>query len=221
MILATGSRGGVIATLVALIMMLLRLPPLKKLGLAFAALVIGFTMWRVLPETTTRRLATLVSDDAGGTDAIASGDSRQYLLRKSLQYTMQHPLFGVGPGEFADHEGFEAKALGIHGAWHETHNTYTQISSEAGIPAALLFILAVVSTYRLFSGTLKQARARAPSPQNAIIAACAFCGLIALAAFSSSAFFLSFGYKFYFPALTGIAIAMSRAAQREWGLNQR
>jgi hypothetical protein len=40
-------------------------------------------------------------------------------------------------------------------------------------------------------------------------------------AFCSSAFFLSFGYKFYFPALTGIAIVLSRAAQREWGIDQR
>jgi hypothetical protein len=54
-----------------------------------------------------------------------------------------------------------------------------------------------------------------------MIAASAFCALIAVVAFCSSSFFLSLGYRFYFPALTGIAIVLSRAAQREWGLDQR
>ncbi len=221
MMLSTGSRGGLIASLAALVMMLLRLPPFKKMALALAALVIGVTMWQVLPEPITQRLATLVSDNSGGTEAIASEESRQYLLQKSLLFTAQHPLLGVGPGQFINHEGLGAKALGHHGSWHETHNTYTQISSEAGIPAAIFFIAALVSTYRLLSGTLKQARARPPSRQNAMIAAGAFCALIALVAFCSSSLFLSLAYRFYFPALTGIAIALSRAAQREWGLDQR
>lgn len=220
MILSTGSRGGLIACLAALIMMLLRLPPLKKMGLAVAAVVIGVTMWRILPDTITNRLATLVSDDAGGTDAIASGESRQYLLQKSLLFTVQHPLLGVGPGQFINHEGLGAKAQGYKGAWHETHNAYTQISSEVGIPAVLLFIGALLSTFHLLSGTLKQARARPPSRQNAMIAAGAFCALIAVVAFCSSSFFLSLGYRFYFPALTGIAIVLNRAAQREWDLAQ-
>jgi hypothetical protein len=51
-----------------------------------------------------------------------------------------------------------------------------------------------------------------------MIAAAAFCVLIGTVAFCASAFFLSLAYRFYFPALTAIAIVLSRAAQHEWAM---
>jgi O-antigen ligase len=218
MILATGSRGALIAIFVAFVMIILRLPLLNKIGFSLAALAIGISLWMILPGTITQRLGTVIGADGGATDADESGESRWYLFKKSLLFTAERPLFGVGPGEFADHEGFGARAIGLHGNWHVTHNSYTQVSSEAGIPAALFFIAALVSTYRLLNKTLKQARARPPSRQNATIAAAVLCSLIGTVAFCSSAFFLSLAYRFYFPALTAIALVMHRAAQREWSM---
>ncbi len=222
LILSTGSRGAEIAILVALAVILYQLPPLTRIGVSLAALAVGGIMWLVLPSEITQRLATLVfsQNDASRDEAVASGESRRYLLEKSLLFTIERPLFGVGPGEFADHEGFGAKAAGFHGNWHQTHNTYTQVSSEAGIPAAMFFIAALVATFRLLSRTLRQARARPPSLQNTMIAASVFCVLVAAVAFYGSAFFLSLAYRFYFPALTGIAIVLSQAAGREWDIDQ-
>jgi O-antigen ligase len=221
-ILSTGSRGAEIAIFVAFAFILYRLSPIQRIWLAVAAVAVGALLVVALPGTITQRLATLVwtRSDAAQDEAAGSGESRWYLLRKSLIFTVQRPLFGVGPGEFADHEGFAARAEGLHGNWHATHNTYTQISSEVGIPAAIFFIAALVSAYRLMSRTLRQARARPPSRENAMIAAGAFCVLIAIVAFSCSVFFLSLAYQFYFLALTGIAIALSRGAQREWSIPQ-
>ncbi len=221
LMLSTGSRGAGIAIVAALILTIFRLPLLKGIGVTLAALTIGVLMFQVLPQTITQRLVTFLStDNSAVRDAAESGESRQYLLQKSLLFTVQHPLLGVGPGEFADHEGFGAKAAGLHGNWHATHNTYTQVSSEVGIPAALFFITALFSTYLLLSRTLKQIRARQPSRQNATMAAGILCVLIGTVAFCCSSFFLSLAYRFYFPALTGIAIVLSRAVQRELGVDQ-
>ena len=61
--------------------------------------------------------------------AYASTQDRQQLLWRSIEVTKEHPLFGVGPGNFAQ----------LSGNWHVAHNSFTQMSSEGGIPA-LIFI---------------------------------------------------------------------------------
>lgn len=63
--------------------------------------------------------------------AAASSQERQELLIKSLEVTAQHPLFGIGPGNFPI----------ISGKWRVTHNSYTQLSSEGGLPALILYLL--------------------------------------------------------------------------------
>jgi O-antigen ligase len=222
MILSTGSRGAEIAILAGLVFILYQRTGIERISIAAVALAIGALMAVVLPGSVAQRLTTLAwsSEDVQQNEAAGSGESRWYLLRKSLLYTAQKPLFGVGPGQFADHEGIAARKIGLHGNWHETHNTYTQVSSEAGIPAAIFFIAALVSTYRLLSRTLSRVRARAPTRENVMIAAGVFCVLIATVAFCCGVFFLSLAYGFYLPALTGIAIALSRAAEREWDAGQ-
>jgi O-antigen ligase len=63
--------------------------------------------------------------------AYGSAQQRKELFIRSLEITAEHPLFGVGPGNFAE----------VSGVWHETHNSYTQMSAEGGIPAFLLYVL--------------------------------------------------------------------------------
>jgi O-antigen ligase len=216
LVLSTGSRGAEIGMLVAVAMAIYRLPALKKLWITLAALMVVAVMWQILPRNITQRLVTTLStDDPTVREAAGSAEARQYVLQQSLLFTIQHPLFGVGPGQFADHEGFGARAAGQQGNWHGTHNSYTQVSSEVGIPAALFFLAALFSTYRLLSGALKKLRARPPSRQNATMMAGVLCVLIGTVAFYTSAFFLTLAYFFYFPALTAIAIVLSRAVERE------
>lgn len=60
-----------------------------------------------------------------------SAQQRKELLVESLRVTVQHPLLGIGPGNFAI----------VSGSWHVSHNSNTQMSSEGGIPAFLLYAL--------------------------------------------------------------------------------
>ena len=53
------------------------------------------------------------------------------MLIESLEVTGEHPLLGIGPGNFPI----------ISGSWRVTHNAYTQMSAEGGIPAFLLYVL--------------------------------------------------------------------------------
>ena len=83
-------------------------------------------------------------DAAMANSAASSTQSRRQLLKHSLIFTMQHPLFGVGPGMFVVADDSYSKSLGARkGSWLGTHNSYTQVSSEVGIPALLFFTGAI------------------------------------------------------------------------------
>jgi len=56
------------------------------------------------------------------------------LFLRSIQLTFEHPILGVGPGEFMDAEAEEAAVAGKKAMWHFTHNSYTELSSETGLP---------------------------------------------------------------------------------------
>jgi hypothetical protein len=76
-----------------------------------------------------------------------------------------------------------------------------------------LYIAGIVSTFLLLNRTLRQARNR---PECADIRAAVFCVSLALVAFCTAIAFVNFAYFFYLPAMAGLAIAMSKAAQIEF-----
>jgi O-antigen ligase len=167
----------------------------------------------VLPQTIRSRYLSLFDDNSRvQTEADASYEARQYMLRTSLRFTAENPLFGVGPGEFSDSEGREATAKGQHGTWQVSHNAYTQLSSEMGIPAMLFYLGAIVSAFRMVNRERKKCR---NVPQLRMASAAAFCLTLAMVGFGVAIFFLSLAYTFYFPFITGLCIALARAIQRE------
>jgi len=221
LILSTGSRGGMIGLIVAFLYVLWRASMVQRFMVAVAGLILFSALVLVLPSATTARLATTFSDTAADKDDIAdsalgSKEARTYLLRRSIAVAFEHPLLGVGLGQFQNYEGVTARAAGYRGSWHETHNTYTQIASEAGIPGFLFLFGGVVSMIRLLQRTYKKARQMPPTIENVKISRTCFAIMLSVVAFSVTIFFLSMAYRCYLPALAGIAIATARAAEREW-----
>jgi O-antigen ligase len=137
------------------------------------------------------------------TGSQASTEARLYLLRESLLLTAMNPIFGVGPGQFEVAEAAYAAKRGIKGIWHYTHNTYTQMSSECGIPGLVMFIGALFPGY----GSLSLFRRHGPTRsirQTALFLQTAYLMLMV------GAFFLSLGYG----GLPFVLIAFSGAFKR-------
>jgi O-antigen ligase len=95
---------------------------------------------------------------------------------------------------------------GARGRWQVTHNTYTEYSSELGIPGLVLFLTLLVLIWRttstgrrLYQGTEKD------EPQLML-----FSLRIALVASLVNFMFASVGYLPLVPALAGLAYLMSR-----------
>jgi O-antigen ligase len=213
-ILRTASRGALIGLVIASLFFLLRGTARQRIALLAGATVLIPVLLVTVPRESLRRITSFSNDQASGTEAAGSTEGRKYLLRKSLEYTLHNPIFGVGAGQFAWAEGTTSRVGGTtHGAWKPTHNSYTQVSSECGIPALILFLCGIVSTFRLLSSTWRQARRRSDCED---IATASFYAMLAMTAFCTAIFFLNFAYFFYLPAMAGLAIALDRTAQAEF-----
>jgi len=183
-----------------------------RIGALAASAVMFLLVVAVLPQSMVQRYATLFTNDSDDQEAVQSTAARTYLLKSSIQFTMQHPIFGVGPGEFSDYEAAFAKNKGKRPAWLVTHNAYTQVSSEAGIPALLFFLTAVVLSFRTFGRVQRAARSR---PQLRSMALACFCCQLSLVGFCTAIIFLSLAYTMYLPTMSGLALAFSRSLERE------
>lgn len=158
------------------------------------------------PAVFWERISTIVDDHSAPihtTEASAdlSKQERFTLLMRSVTYTMEHPLFGLGLGNFDVANGND---LQTSEAWIGSHNTYTQISSEAGIPALLLFLALLTTVLRSMKRVM---RLTAEDPQRFELDLMARATLVSLLSFALGAFFAHKGYDYY--VYTGpIAIAV-------------
>jgi O-Antigen ligase len=204
--MSTGSRGGFVALLVTLVYIVLTGSSKLRLSLMVGLPLLGLMAVPFVPQKSVDRLKSLfISSDADKT-ASESADARRALLMASLEVTVRKPLLGVGPGQFADYQAGVAAESHQKGMWHETHNGYTQISSECGIPAALLYLSAVYITFK----SLRRA-SKVDIPGLPMVART----LATMAvAFSSSLIFLAQGYRFTMLVIGAITIAVNQVIVR-------
>ena len=148
----TGSRGAMIGFVAMLLVVFVRASIMGKMQIILAGVFFMGIVVTTMPGKLISRYKSIADDEVdvaemGGAmaeSAASSTQSRKQLLRHSLIFTMKHPLFGVGPGMFEVADDAYMKAMGLRkGTWLGTHNSYTQVSSEVGIPAFLFFVSAV------------------------------------------------------------------------------
>jgi O-antigen ligase len=212
-VLRTGSRGGLLTMTLLFLMIWLGASVINKIKLLVAGIVLGTVLYASLSHTLRERFATIgneqVSDTTG---AVSSTDAREALLWQSIETTLAHPLVGVGLGVYAAAAADIAREHGEKAAWHVTHNAYTQISAESGIPA-LLFYLSILficlrESYRIY----KLGRLR---PQFQELSSMAGCLFLSVMSFCLSGCFTSIALDFYFYTLVGFIAALSNIARRE------
>ncbi len=211
----SGSRGAVVSILGATLFALTRARTTTRIATLIAVPALFAVCVLMLPRETLVRYATLFDDKANleDTGARDSTNARTYLLKTSLMFSLKNPIFGVGPGEFADYEAHDATDAGRHAAWSVPHNAYAQISSEAGIPALVFLIAGLYTSFQMLSRTHKRAK---QDPRFRDIEAASYYTQLGMVAFCGASFFLPMAYHFYLPAISGLAIAIAAAAEREF-----
>lgn len=212
-ILGTASRGGMIGVFVMFAIFFVRATGGQRVvAMVMVPLLLGGLV-AAAPGAALVRLGTMfgsgIATQSG--EAEESMESRSYLVKKSIEYTLEHPLLGVGPNQFSNYEGMAMKALGQQGNWHETHNTYTQLSSECGIPACILVISAMLLTLGMVNRTHSKATAAGCRDMQVMCT----CFLASFAAYAVTITFLACAYRFTLPAMVGLGIAIHYAGDRE------
>jgi hypothetical protein len=215
LILSTASRGALIAVVVDAFFFLIFGTLRQKAALVLLGPVVVAVLVVSVPSSSWRRVSEIWSTStatAEGAEARASSAAREYLAATAIRYTMEHPIFGVGPQQFATYEGAHERYLGTHGYYHETHDCFLQAASECGIPGFLFFTGGVLSTLLLLFKTFRLARRR---PDAKDIQGAVFCMLLGMVGFVVAIAFLNFAYFFYLPTMAGLATGTWSAAKDE------
>jgi len=214
---ATGSRGGLVTLALMFLLYYWPLPASQKVVVGIVALILLVIAVAWSSRSALDRFKTIfkTSDSVqlSGSEqsAIESAELRKELLLSSLKLTLRHPLFGVGPGMFAVANADYTEATtgrSDYNAWHDTHNTFTQLSCEDGLPGLLLYGLALVFCFTIVRSAAKRAR---QDPALSTLGHMAYALRLALIAFTGTALFAGLAYAYYFPMLAGLCVALERA----------
>lgn len=213
--LETGARGAFLAALV-LGVAALALTKNRIRTIVWAAPVAAVALL-VAPSGVFHRVTLIgsqpdaVAADALDQAALGSQAQRLALLRQSMRYAFAHPLLGVGPGQFAVAASAELKAEGKLAPWLGTHNSYTEIASECGIPAFLLYSAVIFLVLR---SNLRIYRRTTGPDESQGIGALAFCLFASALAYAVDTLFFHVAYSSYLPAIAGMSIALRLALER-------
>jgi O-antigen ligase len=213
--LRTGSRGGLVILAAYVVLLFLHFSPVSKLLLAWISVGVGFFLVSYLPNSAMDRFRTLFSSQAVDVStymsAVESREARVYHLRQSLSLTAQHPIFGVGPGIFQAASAEASRQRGERESWHETHNAYTQVSSECGVPALLLFLSIIGLSWKNLIAVYRRGRAR----KDKHFVNLSFCMMLSLLAYTLNAFFDSNAYLYYLPLLASLSYSLAATTKEE------
>jgi putative inorganic carbon (HCO3(-)) transporter len=115
-----------------------------------AGIVAGMLVIPVLPQSFYERMISIVDPSK---DETGSREARRVLLEQAFIVFLEHPLTGVGAGQFENY-GPSSRAE----KWRVTHNVLLQIGAEIGVFGLIPFIYFV---WRGFSATWWTRRALA------------------------------------------------------------
>jgi O-antigen ligase/polysaccharide polymerase Wzy-like membrane protein len=162
---------------------------------ALATVVLGVIFFlAVAPASYSGRLATIFDS---ASDITGSSSQRTQVLKRSILVALRYPLFGVGIGNF-HHKSFQE--LG-------THNAYTQVAAETGIPAMIAYLIFLIHPLRKLRLMERDMYERNDTSRFYYLAI----GLQAsLVGFMVASFFAAVAYQWYIYYLVGYAIALRR-----------
>jgi O-antigen ligase len=211
--LKTGSRGVLAAALVTMLaFFLMSRSKVLLVAMTTPLLLVALLM---IPSATLHRLTYIATggsttvDNEQDTSSLESQLQRQRLFWDSVRLTFQNPIFGVGPGEFIVADSNEKEKKGERGTWRQTHNTYTQVSSEAGLPGLIFFVGAILTCLRLNYRMYKQTASKEGLEDYAALS---FCMLLGVIAFSIGAIFDQLAYTGHLAIIGGITAVNYLAA---------
>lgn len=197
-LMRTGSRGGTIAFVAAILVFVAGFPPRRRMIMAASVVSLAPVAWMFGPPEYRERMKTMLTleQDYNNTDYVG----RRQIRERAQQYFKAHPVAGVGLFCFPIAEGQRNKEIGRTGKWSAPHNAYWQALSELGLPGGLMFfgilVAAIHGAWRAWRWRRKDGTTPAVHRPEYVAA---------IAGFAIGAYFLSHAY--FWPLFGLVAMA--------------
>lgn len=195
-VVATGSRGGVLALLVVGLILILRAGRRWRRKYLVAVAICASVFVLTADDDQLAHFKTIFAPESDYN--VTDREGRLQVWTRGVRYMLAHPLLGVGIGGFETAEGVLSgkRNVGYGIRYTNAHNSYVQVGAELGVFGLAAFIVAWWAAARGCRRIERRAiRDHAANPrvsdQEARLAASAHCALIGLA---TAAFFLSLAY---------------------------
>lgn len=204
----SGSRGGFLALLAVIAYVMLRHTTVTRSWRLTAVVAIGVLVTATAGDAYWTRISTVLRP--GEDYNLTSDQGRLQLWRRGVGYMIQHPVLGVGAGNFPRAEGtisplVDRRQRGRGLKWGPPHNSYVQVAAELGVPGFLIFMGFLVSVFR----ALRLPTAPGPPGLESVGQARLAQSLTAaLLGFVVGAFFLTLAYQDMLYALAAIAVGL-------------
>ncbi|MFH1741790.1 MAG: O-antigen ligase family protein [bacterium] len=218
-IVFAGTRGTWVSLIATSAFMLLRFPMKQKMKAMIAVGVLGFVFYQALgtSEYASERLATLGELGTSGagreTRPLSSIPTRRYLMRVGLDMFLDHPLNGVGLGNYADYYHEYTSYVDnpslqyLLKQSHTPHNFFLRFGAETGLLGLVAVGMLLSRAYRDLETAIRK---RYGEPWDSILLGC-YLGFIANVV---HCLFQERIFGFYFWAFLGtIYVTMRHAGQ--------
>lgn len=222
----TGSRAGAMGAVLLFLLIVYQSKRSTRIKLLTASPFIFLVILALMPKNMILRYTTFFgtydkyntsSEEKLRIGTIESTESRKQLFYDSLNITAHHPLLGVGPGNFTVAQDALAQSRGDRSMWHLTHNTYTQLSSEMGIPGLAIYLAMLYYVFRTLNSII---RTKIRSAAWNDLRALAICLRTAFIVFLPIAIFDALGYNADVPILAGLTTAIGFMAQKQRAIDR-
>jgi O-antigen ligase len=207
--IASGSRGGTLGLVAGALVFALGQRGARGF-FAVLGLIGGLALaWTTAPADFQTRMLSIRNLESDYNYTEETG--RKAVWRRARGYIREHPIMGVGAGNFPVAEGATWADMGRGGKWSATHNAYLQAASELGLVGGVIYVLILLTAARQGYSLWGSTR-RSRGPPSALYRP-EF--LASLAAFSAAAYFLSHAYFPPLFALVGLVALADRVRRVE------
>lgn len=132
--MVTLSRGGFLGLIAAAMVLVWKLGKKQRFKTVLISSIIGVIVIALAPGNYGIRILSIFIP---ALDPVGSSDQRSELLKQSIFVTLRNP-WGIGIGNFP--------VVGLRNL--QTHNAFTQVSSELGLLALVAYVILLVSPLR-------------------------------------------------------------------------
>ena len=199
----TYSRGGFLGLLACCGVLAWKLGRKYRLNVTIASVVVGGVALIAAPGNYGLRMLSIFIPSL---DPVGSSDQRSQLLQRSLLVTARNP-WGIGIGNFP--------IVGMHNL--QTHNAFTQVSSELGILGLVAYLFFIISPFRKLAAIERMLFDKDEYSWFYYLSI----GLQAsIIGYMVSSFFAAVAYGWFLYYLIAYAVAFRRIYSVENGLNE-